>query len=707
LFPGDSRIWRATGIVALLGLLMLAVWLVVPRDYYTGTNSVENRGQTIYVVAGQRLCLPDLQVPAGTARVQLAVYTTKPRTTIDADLRSSTGARMGAGILRGTNLKWAFTIPRRPDSPAATGATLCLHASAPVTYGGMYAIQPDDPPPTIDGKPSFNRIAVWYLPPAGDQRSILGQLPTMFERATLFRPGAIGRWTYWLLLFVWMPLAGYFALRLLATAGTSSRRRLFASVAALAIANAAAWALITPSFDAPDEQDHFAYVQYFAETGHRVAPKPDPRYPQLSTQEQLGVFGVRLTSHTENSDGRPPWLRRDERLFEERSALHGDPPPRADGGGNLVPTQLNTPLYYASVAPAYLLTRDDTTYTQLAATRLLSSLYAGIVALCAFAIVREIIPRHPGIAVAAGLLVAFEPMFAFISGSVNDDGGVNAMSALAIWLSVRGLRRGLTRRTAVALALILVAIPAMKPTGYSIYPLVLLALAGMLWRRHDRAALTTFAWFAATFGIVTIGWHLLLPVFDQPPSPVPLSSNTVDITTIPARHDPLGYVAYLWQVFFPPVLGQADHFTPHLPFYTIYIKRGFAAFGWYQIYFPNWVYRVILATMLAVAACGVLAVRRYRDWARRHWMEVLFVVLVPFVVFAAVEAAFYTPTARIKTAEFGRYVFPAMAALGALAAGACFAFGRRRALPVAAGLAAVMVVFNYASQFLTLAGFYT
>jgi hypothetical protein len=48
-----------------------------------------------------------------------------------------------------------------------------------------------------------------------------------------------------------------------------------------------------------------------------------------------------------------------------------------------------------------------------------------------------------------------------------------------------------------------------------------------------------------------------------------------------------------------------------------------------------------------------------------------------------------------------------MAALAALVAGACFAFGRRRAVTVATALVTAMIVLDYASQLLTLAGFYT
>lgn len=71
------------------------------------------------------------------------------------------------------------------------------------------------------------------------------------------------------------------------------------------------------------------------------------------------------------------------------------------------------------------------------------------------------------------------------------------------------------------------------------------------------------------------------------------------------------------------------------------------------------------------------------------------------------EAAYWSPVPRPALGEFGRYLFPAMGALSAMAIGACFAFGRRWAGVMAAGLVGAMVVLNYASQLLTLAGFYS
>ena len=145
---------------------------------------------------------------------------------------------------------------------------------------------------------------------------------------------------------------------------------------------------------------------------------------------------------------RPPWLRGDEVAWEHETSTM---PPADNGGGYTPAASPHQPAYYLLVAPAYELVRSQSTFSQLTAVRLASALLGALVAFCAFGVVREMLPRWPVAALAAGLLVAFQPMFGFISGAVNNDNGVNAAAALSLYLVIRGLRRGLTWRLALAL----------------------------------------------------------------------------------------------------------------------------------------------------------------------------------------------------------------------------------------------------------------
>ena len=62
----------------------------------------------------------------------------------------------------------------------------------------------------------------------------------------------------------------------------------------------------------------------------------------------------------------------------------------------------------------------------------------------AYLLVLELVPGRRVLAAAAGLLVAFQPMFTFMGGAVNNDMAVNAACAALAFLLIRGLRRGPT-----------------------------------------------------------------------------------------------------------------------------------------------------------------------------------------------------------------------------------------------------------------------
>jgi hypothetical protein len=125
------------------------------------------------------------------------------------------------------------------------------------------------------------------------------------------------------------------------------------------------------------------------------------------------------------------------------------------------------------------------------------------------------------------------------------------------------------------------------------------------------------------------------------------------------------------------------------------------------VQFPRWVYALIAAAMAAAGLAGAIALRRHRLVARRMTAEIAVLALVPLVVALGVEAVFFAtePGGRIVP-EFGRYYLPAAPALAAVAAGACFASGRRTAPVVAGAMVAAMGGLYVASLLLAITSFY-
>jgi hypothetical protein len=611
-----------------------------------------------------------------------------------------------------------FTIPVLGETPAEHPASLCLTAADVVNWGGTpLPSVPSSAPPTLAGHPIAGRIAVWYLPPVGSRRSYLAQAGTILNRASLFRPGVVGPWLYVLILLVVLPALALISVRCLAVAAAAgpavvSVRRLAAWLFAIAAVNFACWSFITPPFQVPDEVDHFAYTQSLVERGK--VPSRDSASPlaRWSAAESLALKNMDFNTDHQAGGSRPPWTAIQQRAYRAQvAAVH---PSSANGGGYQT-AATHGAFYYAALAPAYV-AASSSPLDQLTLMRLASALIGALTVVFAFLLARELAPGRLWIAVLAALLVAYEPMYGFMSGAVNNDVGVNAGAAALELLLIRMLRRGISIPWGALTGALLIVLPLIKGTSLSLYPVAALVLLATLWRHHSRADL--YGFLALGLGALVVGELAAHVLSSLQPSTSAVGSGSVssDAGAVnDALHNIPGYLEYVWQALLPRPPFMAHHFPPavhpgfvlfHDPGFVIFVERGWGAFGWYDIFFPHWVYVVIFLAMVLSFPLGVWAARREWTWVRRHWIEVLALIAMPAAVVLGFEAAFYTAGSRTAIAEFGRYAFPGIAPLAVLVVGALHAFGRPRMLTAGVVLLVAMAALSYASQLLTLTAFY-
>jgi hypothetical protein len=713
--PELRRVLAAVIAVAVVLATILVVELARPRDFLTGTNSAGSEGPVVHVDPGQRLCLNRLAVPAGTGRLRVWLAS-GAATTLTAEVTTSGRVERPQLPPAPASLSpLALDVPVQLSRAATAG--LCVSPAGPIDVAGRRGLETGLPAPLLDGRPIDAQVAVSYLPPAGERRSLLAQMPDMFSRAARFRPGVVGPWTYAFVLFVLAPALFAAALLLLVRSlGDRPVRRTALAVGVIGFLAAASWSLIVPVFDAPDEVEHMAYAQAVAESGRAPDSGPSRRRP-YSSEMQVAYEGARISGFYGQRVGRPPWTAQDERRWAVRQAREH---PRPDDGGGWITTADYTPLYYASLAPAYL-AADGSIWSRLTAMRLMTALFGGLTAACVVLLVGELFPRPRWPAVAAGLFVAFQPMFAFISGAVNNDAAVSAAAALALWLVVRALRRGLTVRLAVAIGATVVVLPLLKGSGLFLLPALTIGVAGAARRTRRRGGavgrpLVALGATLAVTAAAAIGFSAALDHSADPTRAGWYASTGNTYPTRPgatvepsgALHHPVRFAEYVWQVFLPPAPGMAD-LRPagrRFPGFHAYIERGWADFGFVSIKFPTWVYAVIVLAMLALVALAVAAWSANRAAVARRGWEFAVLVLVVVGVFLGTELANFTPGAPVVP-EFGRYLFPAAAAFAALAVAATFGAGRRRAPAVAAGLVTALLVLFWASEFLTMSALYT
>ncbi|MGH3991626.1 MAG: DUF2142 domain-containing protein, partial [Pseudonocardiaceae bacterium] len=506
-----------------------------------------------------------------------------PRPALRATLRAGgqvRRARVPAAVFAPPGGPVGVDLPFRAlsfDGDSAPGRLCLTPVGGSVSVGGTFGLLIGRRPGTIGGKPLTGRVAIRYLPPPGQDSRLLSLLDDAAERVALFRPSGVGPWLYGAIFLVLLPALCVASLRLLATraAGLGGVRGAGLTIAAVAILNAAAWALITPAWHGPDEPDHFAYAQTLAERGDTPDKQPSD-LPAFSSGQTLALDATSTYSVVGLGDTRPPWLAADEELYER--LLDRNPTTEDNGGGYLFATSSHLPGYYGLTLPAYAAADGGSTFSELTAMRLVTALLAGVAALCAFLTVRELAPSRQWLAVAAGLLVAFHPMASFMFGVVNNDAGANAAAALLVFLLVRGLRRGLSLPLGLALGVTLALLPAMKATDTALYPAAAVGILGMIWRRHARADLIAYAGLTgAALGALLLR-RVVTDALEAPSVGAGKTAGGASVSGTLSRilDDPDVYLSYTWQMFLPRLPFMNDLHVQKWPAFDVFIEGGWA-----------------------------------------------------------------------------------------------------------------------------------
>ncbi|MDX2136779.1 MAG: glycosyltransferase family 39 protein [Chloroflexota bacterium] len=246
-----------------------------------------------------------------------------------------------------------------------------------------------------------------------------------------------------------------------------------------------AWA--TPVFEASDELWHFGMIQHIAETGQLPVQQPgvETIYEQEGSQPPLYyLMGALLISPIDRSD------------FDVVRAAN----PHVKAG---IPGALDNKNLVLRTTP-----HPPLTGTVMAVmTARLFSIALGVVTIAAvYASARLVAPTRSGVALLAAGLTAFNPMFLFITASVNNDNLVTALNSLVIWQLLVLLRDGFDTRRSVLIAVLIALASLSKLSGNVLIPVVALTAIWVAWQRRDWRGLVTLGMLMAGVWAVTSGW---------------------------------------------------------------------------------------------------------------------------------------------------------------------------------------------------------
>jgi Predicted membrane protein (DUF2142) len=466
--------------------------------------------------------------------------------------------------------------------------------------------------------------------------------------------------------------------------------------ALVAFLNAACWSVISPPFEVPDEPSHFAYVQRLAETG-KLPTSSAETFPlgEYTILNDLRYSQVRY--HSEQGTISSPAA---QRKLESDLAK----PLATEGEGSTGVSASQPPLYYAIETIPYALGSAGNLLDQDVLMRLLSALMGGVTALFVFLFVREALPGARWAWTVGGLGVALTPLLGEMSGAINPDAMLFAVSAALFYCLARGFRRGITPRLAAATGAVLAVGVCTKLNFDGLVPgaiLGVLALCAIEWRSSRPSAYRCLA-LAFGIGASPILLYGIVNLFSGQPAGGAFSA----VVSFARKGGSLpGELAYIWQFYLPRLPGMSADFHGILTTRLFWFNGLVGLYGWLDATFPKWVYTAALIPAGALTLLLARGLVMYRGALVSRALELGVYAAMGLGLLVLIGADDYVHQIPGEYAE-PRYLLPLLALWGALLALAARGAGRRWGPIVGVAIVSVVLAHDIFSQLLVISRYY-
>ena len=439
-----------------------------------------------------------------------------------------------------------------------------------------------------------------------------------------------------------------------------------ALILALYLLTAAAYSVINPLFESPDEVWHYEYVRWLVEGQGLPRPEDVGRAPWHQEGSQpplyyLSAAGLTALIPTDNAA--------DAIRYNPHAAIGQ---PDAFGNKNMMAHgQFDRWPWRGVVLAAHL-------------ARFFSILLGAVTVVSTYGAAYAIF-AHKNVSALAAVLVAFSPQFLFLSASINNDNLVTACCTAGLWLCLHLLQRrdphappqmaAPTVSHLLLLGLLAGAAALSKLSGLLLCGLVALTLIYIGWQR--RTTWSSVLWHVGRWGLVSGGVALLVAgwwfvrnwwLFGDP------LALTAMFDILPRRPE-------------PPTWAELQARAQGV------WRSYWAVFGWFNVVAAEWFYHIYTALSLVGLAGFLLA--RPLNWLRTAHRQVSITrqrlpAIMLLLIWIGVTLLSLWQWAQMRYPQ-GRLLFPATGAFAiVLAVGLVSWLPRRRQGWTIGGLAALL-----------------
>jgi hypothetical protein len=467
--------------------------------------------------------------------------------------------------------------------------------------------------------------------------------------------------------------------------------------ALVAFLNAACWSVISPPFENPDEPAHFAYVERLAQTGKLPASSAES-FPSAEYTVLNDLHYSQVRYHSEQgtiSSGA------EQRQLERDLAK---PLARSDEEGATGVSASQPPLYYALETIPYGLASVGNMLDQVALMRLFSALMGGLTALFAFLFVREALPGARWAWTVGGLGVALAPLLGQMSGAVNPDAMLFAVSAALFYCLARGFRRGITPRLAVAIGAVLAVGVTTKLNFIGLVPGAILGVLVLCATEARRSRRNAYRCLALALGIGAS--PILLYGMVNLLSGHPVGGALSPLVGFSRRGGSiLDEISYIWQFYLPRLPGMSHYFHGILTTRAFWFDGLVGEYGWLDATFPNWVYNVALIPAGLLAVLFARALIMYRGALAGRALELAVYLALGLGLLILIGADDYVHNIPGEYDE-PRYLLPMLVLWGAALALAARGAGRRWGPIAGVAIVSLVLAHDIFSQLLVISRYY-